>query len=36
MPEEDFDIYGEDEGYNASANAQVGKYCFHILQDTSG
>jgi hypothetical protein len=24
MPEEDFDIYGEDEGFNASADAQVG------------
>ena len=24
MPEDDFDIYGEDEGFNASADAQVG------------
>ena len=27
MPEEDFDIYGEDEGFNASASVQVGNYC---------
>lgn len=24
MPEDDFDIYGEDDGFNAAQNAQVG------------
>jgi hypothetical protein len=25
MPEDDFDIYGEDEGFNAAENDQVGQ-----------
>jgi hypothetical protein len=35
MPEDDFDIYGEDEGFDASANAQVGRCCTALTCRTS-
>jgi hypothetical protein len=36
MPEDDFDIYGEDEGFNSSTNVQVGTYFPMYLKDELG